>query len=162
MSPVTFIPNDPLAVNGPPQRSVSPGTFPAGAKFNVIPIAKPGSYKPHTPEFDYWQALCALIAGMRTWAAVDGKALGKWQGNRANLPVQTNAGDDLNAFYDRNGLQFFSHTFNGSTVHASRWSRPRQTYRRSTSSSLSPRSWATRFGANSAPTAWRRVRCATR
>ena len=119
MPPVTFIPNDPLAVNGPPQRSVSPGTFPAGAKFNVIPIAKPGSYMPHTPEFDYWQALCALIAGMRTWAAVDGKALAKWQGNRANLPVQTNAGDDLNAFYDRNGLQFFSHTFNGSTVHAS-------------------------------------------
>ena len=118
MPTVVFVPNDPLAVNGPPQRNVTPGTFPAGAKFTVTPVAKPGTYQPHTPQYDYWQAQTALIAGMKTWAAVDGKALAKWQGNRISLPVQTNAGDDLNAFYDRNGLQFFSHTFNGSTVHS--------------------------------------------
>ena len=30
----------------------------------------------------------------------------------------TDAGDDLNAFYDRASLQFFSHSFGGDTVHS--------------------------------------------
>ena len=34
------------------------------------------------------------------------------------MPVQTDAGDDLNAFYDRSSLQFFSHTFGGVTVNS--------------------------------------------
>jgi hypothetical protein len=97
---------------------VAPGKFPAGASFSVQPVAKPGTYKPLTPQFDYWQAQTALIAGMNTWKAIDGKALAKWFGNKASLPVLTNAGDDLNAFYDRASLQFFVHTFGDVTVHS--------------------------------------------
>src|SRR5438093_11838745 len=73
MPTVVFVPNDPLAVNGPPQRNVTPGTFPAGAKFTVTPVAKPGTYQPHTPQYDYWQPQTALIPGLKPFAAVDGK-----------------------------------------------------------------------------------------
>lgn len=118
MATVVYLPNDPLAADGPPPRKVAPGKFPSGARFRVEPTATPGTYKPLTPQFDYWQAQTSLIAGLRTWKAIDGKALPRWFGNKASLPALTNAGDDLNAFYDRSSLQFFSHTFGGVTVHS--------------------------------------------
>jgi hypothetical protein len=118
MPNVSYNPNDPGAVGGPPQRTVAAGKFPAGASFSVKPIARAGTYKPLTPEYDYWQVQTALIAGMNTWKAMDGKALPKWWGNKPVLPALTNAGDDLNAFYDRASLQFFAHTFGGVTVHS--------------------------------------------
>jgi hypothetical protein len=119
MPTVSYIPNDPLSVGGPPQRKVTAGKFPAGAaKFSVQPTAPAGSYKPHTPQFGYWQTQTALIAGIETWKSIDGKHLPKWFGGQASLPVLTNAGDDLNAFYDRASLQFFSHTFGGTTVYS--------------------------------------------
>src|SRR6266542_3290004 len=106
MATVAYTPNDPLAVGGPPQRKVTPGRFPAGsAKFSVQPTAAAGAYQPHTPEFDYWQTQLALIAGLQTWKAVDGKYPKRWFGDQTSLPVHTNAGDDLNAFYDRASLQ---------------------------------------------------------
>ncbi|HEV8516301.1 MAG TPA: hypothetical protein VGQ47_01520, partial [Candidatus Limnocylindrales bacterium] len=119
MATVSYIPNDPLASNGPATRQVSPGRFPAGAAgFDVQPPARPGSYPPQTPAFDYWQAQTALIAGLRAWREIDGRYLPRWYGEQQRLPAYTNAGDDLNAFYDRSSLQFFSHTYDGLTVHS--------------------------------------------
>lgn len=119
MPTVLYYPNDPIAAGGPPARNIAPEKFPAtGAKFSVQPTAKPGTYKPLTPEFDFWQTQTALIAGLRTWKAMDGKSFPKFFGNKTTLPVLTNAGDDLNAFYNRDSLQFFAHTFNGVTVHS--------------------------------------------
>ena len=117
---VTFVINDPLASGGPPIRSVSAGNYPPGdiAKFDVKPSAKPGKYDPLTPEFDYWQTKLALIGGLRTWKTLTGSYLDRWWGNQSALPVMTDAGDDLNAFYDRSSLQFFSHGFGGVTVHS--------------------------------------------
>ena len=77
-----------------------------------------GPTQPLTPEFDYWQTLTALAAGLRNWKTIDGQLLHRWYGNQKTLPVLTNNGDDLNAFYDRSSLQFFAHTFGGVTVHS--------------------------------------------
>ena len=103
MARINFIPNDPLAANAPPQRRIRPPKYPRGkaARFRVQPSAPAGLYAPHTPEFDFWQTQTALIFGLRRWRESDGSYLPRWFGNQAVLRVLTNAGDDLNAFYDR-------------------------------------------------------------
>jgi hypothetical protein len=120
MPSVTFIPNDPLASGGPPPRQVRAVRLPRGdvATLQVRPSAPAGTYQPHTADFDYWQTLAALAIGLRTWKAIDGAPLHRWFGEQKSLPVLTDNGDDLNAFYDRQSLQFFSHTFDGVTVHS--------------------------------------------
>jgi hypothetical protein len=120
MAPVRYIPNDPLAIGGPATRSTTARRYPRGdiAKFDVSPKARAGKYDPHTPEFQHWQAKLALIAGLHMWRQVDGTYLRRWFGDQRILPVLTDAGDDLNAFYDRASLQFFSHTFDGVTVNS--------------------------------------------
>jgi hypothetical protein len=119
MAAVAFVPNDPLASGGPPNRQIPPGRFPSGAAtYRIKPTASPATYAPHTSGFDYFQTQAALIIGLRNWKAIDGQLLAAWYGNQKSLPVFTDNGDDLNAFYDRNSLQFFSHTFGGKTVHS--------------------------------------------
>ena len=121
MPTVAYTPNDPLASGGPPNRQVAAGRFPGGnvATHRIQPAAAAGTYPPHTPGFEYWQALTALNSGLRNWKAINGSALVRWYGDRQTLPVLTDNGDDLNAFYDRSSLQFFSHTFGGITVNSS-------------------------------------------
>jgi len=120
MTPIQFIPNDPMASGGPPMRRIAPPGYPSGgsARFDVRPSAPAGLYAPGTPAFAFWQTQTALIRGLRAWRGLEGSSLSRWQGNRRVLPVHTRAGDDLNAFYDRASLQFFSHAFGGRTVHA--------------------------------------------
>lgn len=121
MATVNFIPNDPLAAGGPPPRRIRPPRYPASraaARFDVRPAAPAGLYEPHTPAFDFWQAQTALVLALRAWRALDGSYVSRWAGGRTVLPALTNAGDGLNAFYDRESLQFFTHTLEGRTVHA--------------------------------------------
>ena len=120
MAKVTYIPNDPLASGGPPTRQVTAARFPRGdiAIHDVQPPANPGIFEQFTSDFDFWQVQIGLIAGLKTWKELDGRYLNRWFGGQKVLPVLTNAGDDLNAFYDRRSLQFFGHTFDGVTVHS--------------------------------------------
>ncbi len=120
MATVSYTPNDPLASGGPPTRSTTVQNYPPGdiAKFDVQPTATAGKYPPHTAEFQFWQAKLALISGLRTWKQLDGTYLRRWYGDQRQLPVLTDNGDDLNAFYDRASLQFFSHTYGGVTVNS--------------------------------------------
>ncbi len=118
--PITYVPNDPLAVGGPASGSVSPKAKPTGSVgFDIRPSATSGVYPAHTEGFDYWQSRNALHLGLAAWKDVAGVAAGPWYGNRSTLPVLTDAGDDLNAFYDRRGLQFFHHSYGGVLVHSS-------------------------------------------
>lgn len=119
MASINFIPNDSFAAAAPSRR-MRPPRYPAGnaASFRVQPSAPAGLYARHTSEFDFWQTQTALILGLRRWRELDGVYLPRWFGNQALLPALTNAGDGLNAFYHRNSLQFFSHTFGGQTVHS--------------------------------------------
>jgi hypothetical protein len=120
MAIVSYTPNDPLATGGPPTRSTAAQNYPPGdiAKFDVQPTATARKYDPHTPGYQFWQAKLALITGLRTWKVLDGKFLRRWYGDQRQLPVLTDNGDDLNAFYDRASLQFFSHTYDGVTVNS--------------------------------------------
>ena len=61
----------------------------------------------------------ALIKGLKVWRDADGAYPEAWFGGQRKLRVLTDAGDDLNAFYDRRSLQFFHHTFDGQRVHSS-------------------------------------------
>lgn len=118
--PITYVPNDPLAAGGPATGSVSPKAKPTGsAGFDIRPSATSGLYAPHTEGFDYWQSRNALHLGLAAWRDVAGVPAGPWYGNRSTLPVLTDAGDDLNAFYDRRSLQFFHHSYGGVLVHSS-------------------------------------------
>jgi hypothetical protein len=119
MAQVAFIPNDPLASGGPPVRVVTPHASPSGGvRFDLRPKVKAGEYAPDTAEFGHWQAHEALLLGVRAWRFVTGSHPATWFGGRPSLTVLTDAGDDLNAFYDRASLQFFHHRFGGETIHS--------------------------------------------
>jgi len=120
MATVSYIPNDPLASGGPQIQEIRTARQPAkSAGFDIEPKAAPGKYPAQTPEFGYWQVQEALIRGLRVWRDADGSYPGTWFGGQKRLRVLTDAGDDLNAFYDRRSLQFFHHTFEGQRVHSS-------------------------------------------
>ena len=68
------------------------------------PTPKPASYQPGTAEFRYWTAAEALRRGADFWAQLI--SLQRWQPGPV-LKVLLDEGLDLNAFYDRNALNFF-------------------------------------------------------
>jgi hypothetical protein len=68
------------------------------------PAPKPGMYPPGTAEFRYWTAAEALRRGADFWAAR--VPLSKWEVGPV-LKVILDKGMDLNAYYDREALNFF-------------------------------------------------------
>lgn len=119
MATVSYIPNDPLATGGPSLQEIRAAGQPrSSAGFDIRPAAEAGIYQAQTPEFDFWQVREALIRGLRVWRDADGAYPETWFGGQDRLIVLTDAGDDLNAFYDRRSLQFFHHTFDGQRVHS--------------------------------------------
>jgi len=73
----------------------------------------PALYDPNTAEFRYWDAAAALKRGAVFWGSLaPGIA---WQPGDS-LPVILDGGVDLNAFYDRQALNFFHDTVDGKTV----------------------------------------------
>ena len=68
------------------------------------PTPRPASYQPGTAEFRYWTAAEALRRGADFWAQII--SLQRWQPGPV-LKVLLDEGLDLNAFYDRNALNFF-------------------------------------------------------
>ncbi|MDT3398495.1 hypothetical protein RKE29_17880 [Streptomyces sp. B1866] len=73
---------------------------------------------PGTPEFRYWAAADALSRSTGFWGPLmpDGLTWHPTVGRA--LTAELDVGDDLNAFYDRQGLSFFHHTVAGVTVHS--------------------------------------------
>lgn len=74
----------------------------------------PGLYQPGTPEFRWWTAAESLSRAVAFWQPLLPKAT-TWQ-RGAELAVRLDAGDKLNAFYNRNSLTFFHATVKGTTV----------------------------------------------
>lgn len=119
---INFIPNDPLAVDHVPLRSVTPRpNRKAGQARLVIPKGPAEKqYEPGTPEFVFWQCREAALLAISVWEGFHGP-LKKWSSSAANpnsLNLAPDAGDDLNAFYDRSKLAFFHHTFNNITTYS--------------------------------------------
>jgi len=109
---INFIPNDPMAGGAaPPMRPQPPRPDrPAGrAGFTYTNAATQGQYAPGTPEFLFWQCREAALAALDTWESFAGN-LAAWSADAAdqsNLPLLQNAGNVLNAFYDRQSFSFF-------------------------------------------------------
>ncbi|SNS20843.1 hypothetical protein SAMN06893096_102509 [Geodermatophilus pulveris] len=76
----------------------------------------PGPHPPGSPDFRYWNAEASLARAVRYWGSLAPQGT-RWSTFDARLPVQLDAGQDLNAFYSRlAGLRFFRQTVNGTTV----------------------------------------------
>jgi hypothetical protein len=71
----------------------------------------PRQYAQKTAEFRYWTAADALARGIQFWSRMLPAGTRWFTG--AKLPVTLDAGEDLNAYYDRRGLNFFHRTVRG-------------------------------------------------
>ena len=76
----------------------------------------PKIYNAGTKEFRYWSAASALSRASQFWSKLFPSL--NWQGNRNKLPIGLDQGEDLNAYYDRAGLNFFHGTAGGVTVYS--------------------------------------------
>ncbi len=111
---IHFIPNDPLAgPKAPPLRRKTPrANRPSSrAGFTFHDPEPERAYAVGTPGFLYWQCREAGLAALAAWEGPAGALTEWWEGKRLNLyqnaVAQLGADQDLNAFYDRDGFQFF-------------------------------------------------------
>ena len=113
---------DPGAGTQPSGGSVIKRPVPA-LKAQPFPVAitnpatapAPKAYAPGTSQFRYWAAAEALRRGADFWGPL--LAGTSWEVG-PTLPVELDAGTDLNAFYDREGLKFFHGSAGGRTVYS--------------------------------------------
>lgn len=108
---INFIPNDP-AVAELPVREVAalPDRGADVAGFVVDGGDPEAAYEPGTPGFLRWQSRQAAILAVQGWEEVFGAPFATWAAALADphvLQVKPDAGEDLNAFYDRTSISFF-------------------------------------------------------
>lgn len=123
---IHFLPNDPLAgAAAPPLRQKAPRrSRPASrAGLSFHGRAPERRYEPGTAGFLYWQCRESALAALGTWEGYAGP-LARWAEDRRRLHVypdavaQLDAASDLNAFYDRESLQFLSFDHGGKQTFA--------------------------------------------
>ena len=90
--------NTPVSVPTP-----DPAEKPLAFRFPT-PTPAAGQYPLGTASFRYWVAVAALRRGANFWSP--GIPGGQWQVGSV-LPVLLDEGEDLNAYYDREALNFF-------------------------------------------------------
>lgn len=115
---IHYIPNDPRAGRAAPalRRKTARAERPADRAGFSHPQPQPGGLaEPGTPQFLFWQVREAALAAVRAWEACAGPHR-QWQGRRKHLPLQPDAGEDLNAFYDRETVSFFHQQVGPRTV----------------------------------------------
>ncbi len=76
-------------------------------------IGAGGLYEPGTLEFEIGQLSVVLNATVSTWNSLFCQG-GSWQSGVTRLPIVPRAGRDLNAYYDRASIKFYSSTDAGS------------------------------------------------
>ena len=116
---ISFIPNDPLAVDAVPLRKVQarPDRPSGRAGFTVSGTAPEGVFQPDEPGFVRWQARQAAILAVDAWEDVIGQPITSWAAQAANpLRLIPDQGEDMNAFYDRRSVSFFHKLRDGETV----------------------------------------------
>jgi len=118
---INFIPNDPMAGGtAPAMRPQGPRPDrPAGrAGFTYTNAVADGQYAIGTSEFLFWQCREAALAALDTWETFAGN-LTAWSNEAADqnrLPLLQDAGNVLNAFYDRQSFSFFHFATSGKTT----------------------------------------------
>jgi len=76
----------------------------------------PKRYDVGTPEFRYWALAEALVRGATYWSDRLPQGTTWQEDNGDTLVAVPDEGEDLNAYYDRNGLHFFHGTVRATTV----------------------------------------------
>jgi hypothetical protein len=93
-----------------------PSAAPLPLSFPKAP--SPRRYPPGTEGFRYWAAVAALRRGCTFWGGLLPRGA-KWQSKVGpKLRVFLDEGDDLNAYYDRNALNFFHGSVRGRVVYS--------------------------------------------
>src|SRR5687768_6721534 len=109
--PIRYIPNDPEARRGAPAREIAPSRKRAKGRtdfdFGTMPKAK--VWPLDTDEFLFWQCREALLRSLAMWEKIAGRLV-TWQGGgaRKRISVLIDAGADINAYYGRGELGFYS------------------------------------------------------
>lgn len=120
--PINFIPNDPLARNGPAmRRKAARPDRPAGvAGFSYITGPAAAPYDPGTADFLFWQAREAALAAVQTYEDLSGQKVKQWARSnpRRRLDLVPDAGMDLNAYYNGQNLSFFQYTTGNKTTYS--------------------------------------------
>jgi hypothetical protein len=120
--PINFIPNDPMATNGPPlRRQTAHANRPAGsAGFTWVAHAPSAPFPPGTPDFLFWQSREAALRAMASYEALTGRRVSRWarSPDPKRLELSPNDGQDLNAYYDGRGLRFFEYTTGSKTTYS--------------------------------------------
>src|SRR2546426_4418737 len=80
------------------------------------PSIAAGSYQTGTDDFRYWTAAEALTRAAAFWATILPRGT-SWEPGR-ELVATLDAGEDLNAYYNRKGLSFFHKRVGRRTVHS--------------------------------------------
>jgi hypothetical protein len=114
---INFIPNDPKAGStAPAMRSQTkrPNRPSSKAGFTFATAPAEALYNPGTPQFLFWQSREAALAAVEAWEG-SVASLTKWQGGRKKIPLKPDAGQDLNAYYDRASFSFFHKAIGGTT-----------------------------------------------
>lgn len=114
--PITAVP-EPFPPANEPVTHELPDLDPPNLPVRVAgaPVA-PDTYEVGSPEFRYWALADALARGARFWSGLVPRST-TWQpDNGPNLVAVADEGDNLNAFYDRNGLHFFHGQVRGTSV----------------------------------------------
>lgn len=109
--PILYIPNDPEARKGPAARQITParkrGKGRTDFDFGKLPEAK--VWPLESDEFLTWQCREALQRALAMWERIAGRLV-TWQGGgaRKRLTVKIDEGPDINAYYGRGELGFYS------------------------------------------------------
>jgi hypothetical protein len=119
---INFITNDPDAdvLNTPEEKPARPDRPAGKAGFKFTGVVPQKVYDPDTEpdEFLFWQCREAALAAVETWESFD-SPLSQWarSPNRKKLELslkfqdpQITGNQQLNAFYDGNGVRFFAFT----------------------------------------------------
>jgi hypothetical protein len=111
--PILYIPNDPEARKAAKPRRVAPSRRRASGKSDFVFDALPPAavYDAGTDEFLAWQCREALLRTLTMWEAIAGP-LAHWQGRSSHrmLRVVVDAGEAIDAYYDRASLRYFHAT----------------------------------------------------
>jgi hypothetical protein len=117
---INFIPNDPLVVGELAMRQVAARPDrPAGrAGITLQGDATEATYPPDDERFVQWQARQAAVSAVEAWEAVLDEPITSWAQESADprsLRVFPDQGEDMNAYYDRQGVSFFHKYRDGAT-----------------------------------------------